>query len=83
MKINSAVVFVGLGVESHEASFGNGFRQSRAYPKGVRPREALHSIQLIPADEPLKRNIDQGRVKDFVCGEQLWGLGIQVGKLTG
>jgi hypothetical protein len=35
MKIDSPVVFVRLGVESHEASFGD---RSRAYPKGVRPR---------------------------------------------
>jgi hypothetical protein len=44
MEIDSAVVFVRLGVESHEASFGDGFRQSRAYPNGVRSRAALHSI---------------------------------------
>jgi len=54
MKINSAVVLVGFGVESHEGPlWSNGSRKAEHTPKDVCPRGALYSIPLI-YDFPIK-----------------------------
>jgi hypothetical protein len=48
MKINSAVVLVTFGGESHEGPlWSNGSRKDEHTPKSVCPRGALYSIQLL------------------------------------